>query len=332
MAAMPTHEPPPARRRRRRKLRTVQLLPSLMTAGNLVAGVLACAYMVDAGAASAAQTEALFERAAWLLFIGMFLDGLDGRVARMTGTTSAFGAQLDSMADVVSFGVAPALLAKTLLGVAFVELPTKLVFSFSLVYVLGAAFRLARYNVESERLSREDRPHVTKTFRGLPSPAAAGVLASLVLLRREFHGLEIAESIDWAILISAPLLGLFMVSRMPFSHVLNRYLGRRRVHPVTVVIVILLIYLIISHFVETVAGLFVLYALSGPFFTLLHRAFGVPRWVEHEEEDEEEDEELDLDELEYDEPPSRGRKTTRRRERSGRDPRACLRGVGQQRR
>ena len=295
---VPSRPRPP---RRRRKLRTVQLLPSLMTAGNLVAGVLACAYMVDAGAAGPEQTELLFERAAWLIFIGMFLDGLDGRVARMTGTTSAFGAQLDSMADVVTFGVAPALVAKTLLGLAFADMPTRVVFSFSLVYVLGAAFRLARYNVESERLSREGRPHITKVFRGLPSPAAAGVIASLVLLRREIAVLDFGDAIDWTLLVAAPVLGLLMVSRMPFSHVMNRYFGRQRVHPVTVVMLIVLLYLVISHFVETVAGVFVLYALSGPFFTLTHRIFGAPRWVEHEEEDEEEEEELGLDDGEDDE-------------------------------
>ena len=97
--------------KRPRRLVTIQVLPTLITAGNLIMGVLAIAYLVDAGAAEPAEAEALWVRAAWLIFFGMFLDTLDGRIARMTNSTSDFGAQLDSLADVVSFGVAPALLA-----------------------------------------------------------------------------------------------------------------------------------------------------------------------------------------------------------------------------
>ncbi len=236
--------------RRRRVLRTVQVLPTLMTAGNLMVGVLACAYMIDAGAfvaepARQGLAEDLFTKAAWLIFIGMLLDGLDGRVARMTNSTSAFGAQLDSLADVVTFGVAPALIAKTVLGTAFPEIPPRLLFVVCLVYVVGAAMRLARYNVESERLSREGAQHVTNVFRGLPSPAAAGVLASLLLLRDKYATLGGLESIEWGLLAATPLLGVLMISRMPFSHVMNRYFDRRRAGPLTVVILLVLLYLVV---------------------------------------------------------------------------------------
>ncbi len=289
--------------RKRRVLRTVQVLPTMMTAGNLMAGVLACAYMIDAGTYLAdgpgsegfAQANEYFAKAAWLIFLGMFLDGMDGRVARMTNSTSAFGAQLDSLADVVTFGVAPALIAKTLLGITFTDVPGRLLFVFCLIYVLGAALRLARYNVESERLSRDDTPHVTRVFRGLPSPAAAGVIASLLLLRAAHPAGESAAwgtAIEWGILVATPLLGLLMISRMPFTHVMNRWFDRNRVGPLAVVILVVMLYLIISHFVETVAGLFVLYALSGPVLTLSHRLIGVPRMVEHEDHDEAE---VDLD-------------------------------------
>ena len=281
LRTLPADRPP----RRRRALRTVQLLPTLMTAGNLVAGVLAVAYMVDAGSASPAGAEQLYVKAAWLIFIGMFLDGLDGRVARMTGTTSDFGAQLDSLADCVTFGVAPALIAKTLLGPAFPAMSTKLIFCFCLVYVLGAALRLARYNVESDRMQSTGRPHVTRVFRGLPSPAAGGAVAALVLLR---HAYAVNDLVEWSLLIATPLLGLFMISRMPYTHVLNRYLDARRVHPVAVLLVVLFVYLMFEHFVETVAGIFTLYALSGPALMVTHRLLGWPSWVEHEEDDEEE--------------------------------------------
>ncbi|MDF1701793.1 MAG: phosphatidylcholine/phosphatidylserine synthase [Planctomycetota bacterium] len=292
---VPSEDAPP---RKRRVLRTVQVLPTLMTAGNLMAGVLACAYMIDASAFLAdgagsdglAQANAYFAKAAWLIFLGMLLDGMDGRVARMTNSTSDFGAQLDSLADVVTFGVAPALIAKTLLGISFVDVPGRLLFVFCLIYVLGAALRLARYNVESERLSRDDKPHVTRVFRGLPSPAAAGVVAALLLLRAEYPEPHVQHGVEWAILIGTPILGLLMISRMPFSHVMNRYLDKNRAGPLAVVILVILLYLVVSHFVETVAGIFVLYAISGPLLTLTHRLFGVPRIVEHEDHDEEIDE------------------------------------------
>lgn len=284
------HLPPTRpRRRRRRTLRTIQVLPTLITAGNLVAGLLAISYLVDAAGAEAARADALAVKAAWLLFLGMFLDTLDGRIARMTGTTSDFGAQLDSLADVVTFGVAPALLAKSILTPAFPLLTGKLIFGLCLVYVLGAALRLARYNVESERTKAAGVRHVTRIFRGLPSPAAAGVVASLVLLGHEYavHG-WLGETLHWVLLGVPPVLGLFMISRMPYSHVMNRYFDAQRAHPVTVVLLLLLVYLVVEHFVETVTALFSLYALSGPLLTASHRLFGWPVWAEQEEEDEEE--------------------------------------------
>jgi CDP-diacylglycerol--serine O-phosphatidyltransferase len=277
--------------RPRRILRTIQVLPTLITAGNLVAGVLAVSYLLDAAALSGAQAEDLVVKASWLLFIGMFLDALDGRIARMTGTTSDFGAQLDSLADVVTFGIAPAALCKYLLTAAFPGISTKLIFCFCLVYVLGAALRLARYNVESERMSNSSSgSHVTRVFRGLPSPAAAGVLASLVLLRHELLAIGSADWavwLEWAILFFAPVLGLLMISRMPYSHVLNRYFDTGRAQPLIIVLLVLLVYLVVAHFVETVTGIFIAYALSGPVLTATNRWFGWPVWVAHEEEDEE---------------------------------------------
>lgn len=269
--------------RPRRKLVTIQLLPSLITAGNLIMGVLAVAYLIDAGAVPGDEAEALWVRAAWLIFFGMFLDTLDGRIARMTGTTSDFGAQLDSLADVVTFGVAPALLAKSLLGEAFPAFGNRFVFSLCLVYVLGAALRLARYNVESERMKSAGSMHVTRVFRGLPSPAAAGVIAALVLLRNEY---AVHEPAEWGVLLCTPVLGMLMVGRMPYTHLMNRYFDARRAKPVIVIMLALLVYLVVAHFIETVAGGFLLYALSGPGLMLTNRWFGWPDWVVHEEEDE----------------------------------------------
>src|SRR5688572_24251937 len=99
-------------------------------------------------APGSAAREALWVKAAWMVFIGMICDVLDGRVARLTGAASTFGAELDSLADVVTFGVTPALLAKSVVQDSF-SLPSKAVTALVAVYALGAALRLARYNVES---------------------------------------------------------------------------------------------------------------------------------------------------------------------------------------
>lgn len=277
-----------AQGRRRRRLKTIQVLPTLITACNLLAGVLALSYLIDAsGIADVVAQERLMLKAAWLIFVGMFCDALDGRIARLTRTSSPFGAQLDSLADVVTFGVAPALLAKSVLALAFPALASKFLFSLCLVYVTGAALRLARYNVESARVESDDVAHVTRIFRGLPSPAAAGVIAACVLLHGE-QGLRWSESgwLSAGLVGLTPVLGLLMISRMPYSHLLNRYFDGSQ-PLLRVLVLIATAFLGIAYFEWTVAGLFVLYAASGPVLTLLERLSGWPEWVEREEDDEE---------------------------------------------
>ncbi len=275
--------PPPGRPRRRR-LRTIQTLPTLITAGNLLAGVLALSYLVDAAAATGAARTALQMRAAWLVFLGMACDALDGRIARLMRVASPFGAQLDSLADVVTFGVVPTLLAKTVLSEAFPALPGKVALALGVVYALGAALRLARYNVESAAVAAGAGAHVTRTFRGLPSPAAAGTVAALLLLRHEYA----LHSLDWALLIATPALGLLMISRFPYSHVMNRYVDG----PGGLAFVVLLAvtaFLAIAYFEATVAGLFVLYALTGPLVALFGALTGRLGWAFQEDADEDAD-------------------------------------------
>lgn len=218
---------------RLRRLREVPVLPTLLTSGNLACGVTAifCA---------ASQHDLLFTGAV-LIFAAMICDMLDGKVARMTGTTGQFGVELDSLADVVSFGVAPAILVhRTVLG----ENPTRvwgegetLIWSIAVVYAVFTAIRLARYNVE-----KDDDAAETEAFIGLPSPGAAAVLCAWILFagwfdsperfngsimdklgmtRQTFHG------IIRVILISlTPLLALLMVSKIRFPHAGNLMLGR----------------------------------------------------------------------------------------------------------
>lgn len=263
-------------------LRTVSVLPTLVTAGNLLAGTLALLYLLDAsGQTDPARRDALWAWAAGLVFIGLLCDGLDGSIARLMRSASEFGAQLDSLADVVTFGVVPAVLARSVLvtdGHWFGRRPVTLLV---VMYVVAGAIRLARYNVESARLSAEGPGHVTLVFRGLPSPAAAGVIASLVLLRYEHQ----VPGVDIALLVALPVLALLMVSRLPYAHFVNRVLeGSRPVY--TVVLLVVVIFLFVTYFHETIAAVFGLYALSGMILYALARLTGRPKWVLREEHDE----------------------------------------------
>ncbi len=151
---------PPVDRRPLRDRRGVALLPSLFTMGNMFCGYACMVYAMRGD----------FESAAPFIGIAVVLDMLDGRIARLTGTASEFGVQLDSLADVISFGVAPAFLA-----VAWgLEPLGRLGLSAGFLYVSAAALRLARFNIQSA--GGGDKRY----FAGMPSPAAAGIVASTV--------------------------------------------------------------------------------------------------------------------------------------------------------
>lgn len=247
------------RRSRLRRLKDVPVLPSLITLGNLFFGFLAIAKVADAlrlaqPGASFATVVGYFETAAVLVFVAMVFDALDGRVARMTGQTTPFGAQLDSMADMVTFGVAPAFLAKVLVDWhAQVDVDRllpwhpKLFYAAAAVYVVCAALRLARFNVET---SVDEDDH--REFKGLPSPAAAAVLCSLIALfctrndpsTQLGHWLLGGRHYD-AIVMAMPwvlvLVGLLMVSRVPYPHALHTILKGRHSMPVLAATVVVII-------------------------------------------------------------------------------------------
>ncbi len=172
-----------------RRRRGVYLLPNLFTTGALFSGF----YAVVAG------MNGKFEAAAIAIFVAMLLDGLDGRVARMTNTQSEFGAEYDSLADMVSFGVAPALLAYSW---ALGDLG-KLGFFAAFVYAAGGALRLARFNTQIGSVDK-------RYFIGLPSPAAAATVAGLVWVCDAFQ----VDVAGWEVLIAVfvALSGILMVS------------------------------------------------------------------------------------------------------------------------
>ncbi|HVZ66511.1 MAG TPA: CDP-diacylglycerol--serine O-phosphatidyltransferase [Lacunisphaera sp.] len=169
-------------------------LPNLMTAGNLFCGfgaVIKCIQarlLTDSGEYALLHANqsslALYTQAVWLILAAVIFDSLDGRLARMGGRTSLFGAEFDSLADVVSFGVTPALMVFFLILAPredyqwFRELGWLIAF----VYLLCGAVRLARFNVITNPLLHRAELESSKDFVGLPIPAAAGTVASLVLL------------------------------------------------------------------------------------------------------------------------------------------------------
>jgi CDP-diacylglycerol---serine O-phosphatidyltransferase len=194
------------RRQRRVTLRkTMFILPSLVTLSSVFCGFDA----IRIAATSTAPDD--FYRAALLIVFAMFFDMLDGRVARMTRTQSAFGLQIDSLADIVSFGVAPAIVVYQW---SLKHHPTAgLLASFA--YVAAGAIRLARFNVLS--MGDSGTPQKPgKYIIGLPIPGAAGILISIVVANHAAGSSLAEEAYSWPVLGLTLLLALLMVSTVPF--------------------------------------------------------------------------------------------------------------------
>lgn len=178
----------------------VYLAPNLVTTAALMFGFYAILASINHD----------FERAAVCIFVAMLLDGLDGRVARLVGGESAFGEQYDSMSDLISFGVAPAILIYqwSLTSAELVAwLPERLSWMIPFVYCACAALRLARFNVQIGSID-------SRYFIGLPSPSAAGVVAGFVWFGNE-HGFVGADMVFFAIIITL-YAGLMMVAPIKF--------------------------------------------------------------------------------------------------------------------
>lgn len=277
-----------------KRLRSIAMLPTLLTLGNLLCGFAAVHFVAKymLGADLFSTGHARVERwlpthlaiAAYLLFVSMVFDALDGRVARMMRKTSDFGAQLDSLADVVSFGVAPAflligLVSKVLLGEGQVSpmsdlIMGRVVWIIAAVYVCCGAMRLARFNVENVH---DESSHMW--FKGLPIPGAASVVASLVILYEEVlrrnHGSPFGTALLWTMPVLMLGLGLLMVSRIRYAHVVNRYLrGRRPLSRVFWFLLLLGAFIVYPQLV--LATLTVAYAISGPAGAIYRRFVPLP--------------------------------------------------------
>ena len=227
--------------------RGIYLLPNLFTTGALFAGFYAITSAMGGR----------FETAAISIFIAMILDGLDGRVARLTNTQSDFGAQYDSLSDMVSFGAAPALVMYLW---AFSSLG-KLGLFAAFVHMAGGALRLARFNTQ---LTSADKRY----FQGLPSPAAAAILAGFVLISLEY-GYSI-EIIKYPAVILTMSTGLLMVSNFRYSSFKDIDL-KGKVPFIVAIAVMLAIAFIMTQPQTMLFLLFLVYAISGPAVTLAAR-------------------------------------------------------------
>ena len=222
----------------------IYLLPNLFTTGALFSGFYAIV----------ASMNGDFINAAIAIFIAMILDGMDGRVARLTNTQSDFGAEYDSLADMVSFGVAPALVA---FSWALQDLG-KIGWVAAFIYVAGAALRLARFNTQ---LGTADK----NFFTGLASPAAAAIVAGTVWVFSE-TGVK-GDEIAWLMAIVVPAAGLLMVSN--FKYHSFKGLDLRGKVPFVAMLAVVFGFVVVSMDPAKVLLLiFMAYGLSGPGYEL----------------------------------------------------------------
>lgn len=260
---------PPSTTDRRRG---IYLLPNLFTTASLFAGFYAIV--------SAMHDR--FEPAAMAIFIAMVLDGMDGRIARLTNTQSDFGAEYDSLSDMVSFGLAPALV---IYQWALIDLG-RIGWVAAFMFTACVALRLARFNTQVE--------HADKNyFQGLASPSGAALLAGLVWIGTEYE-LTVDTSLSVIAMIITVLSALLMISNVRYNSFKNiDFKGRV---PFVYVILIMVIFVLISLEPPSVLfALFAAYALSGPILTLFQLRKHRERRQQGEEADSAQDTTTDQD-------------------------------------
>jgi CDP-diacylglycerol--serine O-phosphatidyltransferase len=251
--------------RKKRRLKYIAILPSLVTLMNGLCGFTAIIF-ASRDVDTMWQPHLLpkinisfFALAGYMIFLGMIADVLDGHVARISKSTSSFGAQLDSLCDAISFGAAPAFLMLKLVeaqsfylldfeNTRYALLFGRLVYLSAIVYAMCAIIRLARFNVENKE---DESSHLS--FAGLPSPPAAGMIVSLVIFQQDFlpkimewpdkSSFYILQAVTvWALPVITLIAGLLMVTRIPYPHVVNRVLrGKKRFSTFLLVVFSLLV-------------------------------------------------------------------------------------------
>jgi CDP-diacylglycerol---serine O-phosphatidyltransferase len=238
-----------ARRPARESLRRgIYVLPSLFTVGNMLCGFASVLYAL----------HGQLERAGWLIILAGLLDGLDGRIARMTHSTSEFGKEYDSLADVVSFGVAPAILAYQwgLHGVG------RWGWAAAFMFLVAGSVRLARFNVKAGVGDR-------RFFTGLPIPGGAGALTMMVLVALNLE-IPVPRGLSVAASVFVFLVSVLMVSTIPYRSFKEYNLLQR--WPATAFFVIALVVAVIAFTpLPAMALLLSVYLVAGPAEYALHR-------------------------------------------------------------
>lgn len=229
-----------------KRRRGIYLLPNLFTTAGLFAGFYAIV----------AATKTHFDAAAIAMYVAMIMDALDGRIARLTNTQSDFGKEYDSLSDMVAFGLAPALVIYqwALLGLG------KLGWLAAFIYTAGAALRLARFNVQQAVANK-------RYFRGLASPAAAGVVGGMVWVGDDF-GLRDSTGITVLAAVMTVVVALLMVSNIRYRSFKDLDM-RNRVPFVAVLLLVLTFAFISIDPSKVLFALFFGYAVSGPANTLV---------------------------------------------------------------
>jgi CDP-diacylglycerol---serine O-phosphatidyltransferase len=267
--ALKTTGAPEARKRRFRK--GMFILPSLFTSLNIAAGYYAISQAFQGSVADSKH----FDYAAIAIGFAVLFDGLDGRIARMTNTTSDFGRELDSLADVIAFGVAPAILAwiwgfRLLPEMANAELRTKLIQVGGLVtflFLVAGASRLARFNIQKNPQPSNPGKPGRKYFVGMPIPAAAGVIAAVVHFTSGHPLTAWWESAIWIGLVFAA--GFLMVSTWRFYSFKD--IDLRHQHPFWAIILVCGFVGLVWSFSQYVLFIFALiYMLSGVIARLMY--------------------------------------------------------------
>jgi CDP-diacylglycerol--serine O-phosphatidyltransferase len=265
-----TAEPNSNQERSRRFKRGIYILPSLFTVGSLVCGYIAILATLKATGMEAEQGRFAFDTAAKALGWAVVFDGFDGRIARLTNSSSEFGKEFDSLADVITFGVAPAFLAfawgvrpvEEVFGTQLVQHLRDAGWLITFAFLICGAARLARFNVDTGKPT-SDRKH----FVGLPIPAAAGVIAALI------HCIKWPVN-DWVWspvwLAIVGVLGFLMVSKVRYPSFKAIDLRRRRPY-VVIILIGIIIYAIWTYSEPVLLAIALFYVFSGPVSKLISR-------------------------------------------------------------
>lgn len=260
------------RRVRKQRLNYIAILPSLITILNGVCGF----------ASLVLASNNHFTKAGYVLLLAMIADMLDGRVARMSQNTSSFGGQLDSLCDIISFGVAPAFLMLKILEFKLAPMEVhpilanfleRFIWLAAAAYICCTAIRLARFNVENEE---DESAHMS--FIGLPTPAAAGVIVSLVIFIEFIQTSNQSQTYAAygnVIIFILPFVtfcaSILMISRIRYPHIINQYIKGKK--PFAHLIrALLLIGLVIWSFQTALAMIFCGFAASGFLKWLYYKA------------------------------------------------------------